>query len=130
MGVGLRLAHPNLPSCEDCKRFMIDTKTWTPLVPQGRNEPTLRPKGTPTPCWQCPKIPKGAKPCPENAQQLSTKNQQALWWYWRTKADGAGALPQDEVSLRNNAIIAMVMESHDRIVRDSIPMILAKTPRL
>jgi hypothetical protein len=38
------------------------------------------------PCNQCPKIPKGEFPCPDNAMELSHENWAAVVYYLEVKA--------------------------------------------
>lgn len=56
-----------------------------------------------TPCHKCPKIPRGEKPCPANAVELSERSWQAYWHYLECKA--VGQWPDDPIVRRNARII-------------------------
>jgi hypothetical protein len=104
----LVLLHPEVAavSCEDCQTWMYDDG-WEKETRYGL--PVLRPEGAPTPCWSCPKIPKGAPPKPSSAVELSDKNVRAYLHYKECKA--VGRFPDDPIVTRNARIIAGAEES-------------------
>lgn len=69
-------------------------------------EPVERPKGIPTPCSTCPKIPLGVVPEPRNATDLSAKNWLAYRHYLENRA--VNSFPHDPIVRRNAALIRMV----------------------
>jgi len=101
--VWLDRQHPDLPSCSDCQRFLFDEK-WKPVTRGG--EHCERPKGSVTPCWKCPKIPKGEKPEPANAVEMTEKSRQAFRHYLRCRA--VNRFPVDELVEHNAALIRAV----------------------
>lgn len=109
--MSLALAHPGLPTCENCQAFIHDAN-WRRVRRGGVDQP--RPKGVPTPCRTCPKIPKGLDPVPANAVVLSPRNQRAYWYYLQCCVDNLGLLDQDGITIRNNAIIANAIRQHER----------------
>jgi hypothetical protein len=118
--VGLRvlLMHPEVASrpCEDCRRW-IYKHDGTLMLKAG--QPIPRPKGTPTPCQTCPKIPKDA-PIKDRSQaiDLSEKNRSAWWHYQQCKA--VGQFPDDALVRRNAALIARVLKSIDDVRLDRL----------
>ncbi len=103
----LWLAHPELPSCADCKRFMY-TDRWTLVKRCG--QPVTRQPSTPTPCYKCPKIPAGKEPRPEHATEMTAKEWQALELYLQVKA---GAPMPDDAIARRNCMLCRLAE--DRV---------------
>lgn len=106
------LAHPYLPSCDDCCAWQYDPKTWKRL---GDTDRDRRDPGDPTPCWCCPKIPPGEEPCPATgrANELTDANWMAWLHYQRCRA--VGKFPEDELVERNAGLIRMVEE---QVARD------------
>jgi len=100
------LLHPELPSCEDCQQWMYSDK-WRRVKRQGLQ--VLRPPGTPTPCYRCPKIPPDAKPCPANAVELSEKNHRAYDLYLQIKA--GRPMPSDAIVWRNCGLLRQLEDS-------------------
>lgn len=116
--------HPELPSCEECKKWMVDTG-WK-FVTRATNE--RGPDGTPlrvrvpnqgkTPCGVCPKVPKDMPPRPESSQELSDRNLRCYLHYlecratdsWPTGEDGK----VDAVVKRNASVIRGVHDAYDR----------------
>ena len=115
------MSHPNLPTCDDCKKWVHD-KDWKRS--ERRGLPILRGPNDPTPCQVCPKIPRGAAPIPDNAVSLLAKNTEAYWYYHQCQADQTAILPRDRIVVRNNALIKLVLESQDRGARDSVNSLL------
>jgi hypothetical protein len=96
-------------------------KDWKPNRKGGKPVPRL--DRSSTPCWRCPKIPQGVKPIPQNAQELSAKNRQAWVYSIECAVDNRGILPQDEITVQNNALIRRVTESFDRKQADILPIL-------
>ena len=107
------LAHPELPSCEDCQRLWYYFKDGAlQITEDGKGSPRPRPKEMDPPCAQCPKIPKGEFPCPDNAMELSHENWAAVVYYLEVKA---GNVPVgDPVARRNCALIRHAEDRHER----------------
>jgi hypothetical protein len=77
--------------------------------PDGKTKlPVLRPEGTVTPCWKCPKIPVGSLPKPENAVELSAHNREA--WHHYLECRAVGVFPDDPIVRRNAAAIREVYD--------------------
>lgn len=108
LGLQLILLHPEVAavSCADCKTWMYDD-SWEKQTRFGL--PVLRPEGAKTPCWSCPKIPKGEPARPSSAVELSAKNVRAYIHYGECKA--VGQFPDDPIVRRNARIIAGLEES-------------------
>lgn len=80
-------------------------------------EPVPRPRGVPTPCHTCPKIPAGAAPVRENAREFTPRLAKAYWHYRGCKAIGRFPIHphgEDEIVVDNARIIAGV----ERIVEE------------
>lgn len=101
---------------------MHDDKTWK-ASKRGPNK-IPRPPSVPTPCHKCPKIPKDAKPCPENAITLSTKNEQAFWHYYQCQQDRGGLIHQDETTVRNNAMIGIAIDANRRNQQEQLSALM------
>jgi hypothetical protein len=109
----LHVLHPELPSCADCGQWMYDPKTWKPSTRGGK--PIPRAKGTPTPCWTCPRSKAGPEPGKPYPEGEMTGQSWAAYWYWRRcLADTTGLLPRDPVTIRNAALLQMIQDSVDR----------------
>ncbi len=120
MGVRLLMTHPNLPTCEDCKKWLFD-REWNPVPKRGDpNDYEERPialNGKPdTPCYSCPKIPMDKKQVasPEHAIELSDRNKRALWYAYQCEADDTHLLPRDLTVVRNNALVKLAKENLER----------------
>ena len=116
------MVHPELPTCEMCKRFLYDVKNgWQPVV-RGRGSSqehhSLRPPGAKTPCEICPKIPKGSEPIPANAVELTEDNWNA--WRFHKECKAVGSFPTgDPIVRRNAALIEDATESWERLANDA-----------
>lgn len=121
-GVNLLINHPELPSCEDCQRWLHNA-AWERTTRVG--EPVVRPKGVPTPCGSCPKIPKGVHPCPENAVVISPKNALAYRYYLQCLIDNRGVLQQDRITVRNNALIRYADDRSRQQQNAVLPLMLS-----
>jgi hypothetical protein len=67
----------------------------------------------PPPCGSCPKIPKGERPHPSNAVELTDANYQAYAHYKRCQA--VGRFPVDGTVERNAGLIRMVEDQVGQI---------------
>ena len=112
MGLRLYLTHPELPSCEQCLRFVYDPATWQ-RSEKPKGTPVKRPPNVPTPCRSCPKIPQGERPHPSNAIELTDENYRVYVHYQRCKA--VGRFPDDPIVEHNAGLIRTV---EDRVARD------------
>mgnify|MGYP001559404677 CR=1 FL=1 len=120
------LGSPELPSCGDCQKWLYDPdRGWAKTIKGHgkRARPVARPKGVPTPCHRCPKIPKGKEPKPENAVELSGKNRRAWLYFAKCQVDKLGLIPQDEITVKNNALIWMLLDSIQREQLGLIPTV-------
>ena len=104
------LAHPELPSCNDCQKWLYDPKTWQRMARGGKELP--RPPDQPPPCSVCPKIPQGAVPIPDNAVELSRENHLAYTLALEVMA--GRPMPDDPITWRNCALVQQALQSHDR----------------
>lgn len=67
--------------CEECEAWLNERGVLT----RRGGQPVPRPKGAPTPCWQCPKIPPGRPDRPAFAVELSDRNRRC-WDHYREHA--------------------------------------------
>ncbi len=111
-------------TCSDCRRYSYDDQrgvmgprsTRGPRDKFGRQTlPVYRPFNSPTPCHQCPKIPRGCDPVPENGVEITERLLLAYRHYreclavnWQTP-DAA-----DEIVRRNAGLILQVEDEADR----------------
>jgi hypothetical protein len=108
--VRLLLFHPEVAhrSCADCKKYLHDDRGefFGDIVrrPLKIGLPLLRPPGTPTPCFICPKIPDDA---PERsatyATDMTERNRQVYRHYQECRA--VLRFPDDPLVRRHAAII-------------------------
>lgn len=129
----LALFHPDWAarSCDDCKKYIYndDGTVTTKTGPDGRTKlPVLRPEGTVTPCWQCPKIPEGVLPKSENAIELNAKNRTAFRHYKECRA--VGRFPDDPIVLRNAAVIREIYDQCEASRWDSLSVALLRISAL
>ena len=123
MGVRLILVHPKIArlSCQDCIRYLtVDGEIIRKPALVGL--PMVRPPGSPTPCYKCPKIPVGTPPIPANAVEISPKNR--LAWLFDCECRAVGKWPDDPIVRRNAAIIRQVRDDFDREPLEQILNIL------
>jgi len=105
------LAHPDLPTCEVCRRWMVDTQQWR-LNRNRHGEPTRRPSYSPTPCNQCPRRDGNDKIV------LSRKNRQTMDCYFEHKATGGTVA--DPIARRNFGLLERLFDRHRREQRQAI----------
>lgn len=117
----LKICHPKLPSCEDCKVYRYDDEWNLKKRRRGRvgltviEEPERRGEGDLPPCKTCPKIPSGVAPIPENAVVLSPENESAFFYYRLCREDPGGQwYERDGLTVQNNALIRGRLEAIDR----------------
>ena len=105
----LWLTHPRIAArdCEDCKVWVYDERTGEKALRFG--EPYQRPPGAKPPCSSCAKIPLGVIPRPENATNLSEKNQRAYRHYRECRA--VLKFPDHDPIVRRNA--ALIRQAED-----------------
>lgn len=109
-----------LRPCEVCKLYVFDKKTGLPLrkpandpngqlIPLGNRQP---------PCEDCPKIPVGVEPKPENAEDLTEQNKQAYRHWQECDAVNWQNVPDSaDPQVRRNA--AIIREVHRRTKKES-----------
>lgn len=112
--------HPAVPSCDECQRFLFDSKTWRPIRSGKVHAP--RPPGASTPCWECPKTLRGDPPTPENGlrSELNERNREIYEHYLQCKA--TSQFP-DDAMVRYNASLIRAVE--DAATRDMMQVSLA-----
>lgn len=122
--VGLRvlLLSPEVSSrsCSDCQTYLYHDKgagQFGKRVERG-GKAVKRPKGTPTPCAWCPKIPPGERPVPANAVELSDKSTAAYAHYLECRA--VGDFPRDAIVLRNAGLIRHAEDAAERVERAQV----------
>lgn len=101
--------HPEIPTCEDCRRWVYDPKDNWRRTEKPKGNPLARIKGTPTPCGTCPKS-EGGKPTP--VADLSERNWQAYQHYQECRA--VGEFPRDAIVRRNAAVIRQIEDQAAR----------------
>ena len=112
----LILHHPHVAarSCFTCKTYIHDdspTRMGEIVMLAGKPVPRIADQNPP--CRWCPKIPKGAEPVPENAEELSERNWLAYQHYLECKA--VGKFPGDSMVRRNAMLIRQVEDSARRM---------------
>lgn len=130
------LLHPGPASidCEDCQEWLYDLDTGKrQTIGQGERErPIPRPKGTDTPCEECP------KGSPSNAEilKLSPRNRKTYELWRRAKATGGHAVPDhlraDAILARNFAELDQVTQTIDQVRQTKMMTMLAlagKSPK-
>jgi len=99
--VRVLLFHPEWSrSCNDCVAWLYGDDG---RVTKRCGEPVRRPRGTPTPCHKCPKIPDGEPPVRANAVELTEQNYRAYLHYLECRA--VGKFPTKDPIVRRNARI-------------------------
>jgi len=110
--VRVLLFHPEWSrTCTDCVTWVYGDDGH---VTQRCGIPNRRPKGVPTPCWKCPKIPpvaKGEEPQRENAVELTEANFAAYVHYLECRA--VGKFPNDPIVRRNARILRAIQDEAD-----------------
>jgi hypothetical protein len=123
--VAILLAHPEIPSCEDCRSWLY-RDDWTKSTRAG--SPVPRPPGTPLPCHQCPKS-HDARPHPEI--DLTPRHRLALNLYYQVRA--GLPMPDDGAVRRNCGLIHQAAEAVGRHRSDMRPflslLLMATTPK-
>lgn len=94
-----------MPSCEECQKYFYDPETWEKQLEGEEGTPVKRWAGSPLPCHNCPKIPRGKDPRPENAVELDPRcitiyNNELL-----LREDVTHIYPRDSITVSNAAII-------------------------
>lgn len=109
----LLLCHPELPTCDDCEKYVYD-EHWKQIENPIGEGPMLR-DGARPPCMRCPKCATSPEKSPAAGRQaeLSPRNRQCLEHYWATKD---GCLTEEEkrdpVVRRTRAIINQVYDHY------------------
>ena len=118
-GVGLLLAHPEIPTCADCKQW-IYSEEWRREERAG--VPVKRPRGSGTPCWRCPKSEDRKTPNPD--AELTARNSLAFKVYLQIKA---GLVPErvDTILRENCGLIRWVDDGVQRGQQNIGPLLLS-----
>lgn len=96
--------------CDECKTYLYDA-AGEPVLRGGK--PVRRPPGSPLPCANCPKIPPGTPPLPENAVELTEEHRETVRFYRECRA--VGQFPADPI-VRWAAATLRAAEDHcDRV---------------
>ncbi len=110
------LFHPEWSrSCSDCVTWLYDDDG---KVSTRCDVPNKRPKGVPTPCFKCPKIPHGMAPDRQNAVELTDRNFAAYVHYLECRAvddwpkDASGKV--DPIVRRNARILRAIQDEADQ----------------
>lgn len=104
------LFHPEWSrSCADCLSWLYADDGH---VVKRCGEPVSRPKGAPTPCHKCPKIPFGAVPVRANAVELTEQNYRAYLHYLECRA--VGKFPDDPIVRRNARILRALQDEFEQ----------------
>ncbi len=105
------LFHPEWSrSCNDCVTWLYDDDG---NVSKRCGVPNRRPKGVPTPCFKCPKIPSGAAPPDRsNAVELTERNFAAYVHYLECRA--VGQFPADPIVRRNARILRAIQDEAEQ----------------
>lgn len=96
------LQHPEVPRCADCQRWFYDDK-WQ-LSTRG-GQPVPRTKGTPTPCFRCPKSLDGR---PNPGAEMHGRNARIYELYLMIRA--GMTMPDDLAVRRSCALIQLVVD--------------------
>lgn len=80
-------------------------ETWQRETRAGQDVPRIGK----TPCYKCPKVPKGAPPRPSSAVELNEKNQRT--YVFHEECEAVGEFPRDAIVRRNGRLINMVKQS-------------------
>lgn len=104
----LHLAHPELPTCEDCKRY-VHNSDWKPVKRRGMALPVLRPHGSPTPCHRCPKA---VEQRPNPGADFRGRVARAYRLFLAIRA--GLPMPDDALVIRNCATIQHVHDQFDQ----------------
>lgn len=104
-------------TCRACESYQYAPDGTIDRDPAS-GDPLERPKGAPTPCLSCPKVPRWAKAagrdwdeCRLVADELSDANRAALAAYYRRKA--TGRFPADPIS---DWAAGVIREAEDELV--------------
>jgi len=117
------LAHPNVPTCDDCKHWMYDSKTWQ------RNKRgtrfVRRPQHVKPPCRACPKCQDEKTPSPAVGQRntLNRRNQETLQRFHEHQA--AGGPVDDPITRKNFGIIQQMFDVYQRSQARAIIEVMA-----
>lgn len=112
----LLLFHPGLmqTTCQDCKKYLYDPKTWKLQTYRAGAEhkklPCLRPVGVPTPCDTCPR----GSPTRERASQLNRRSVGVLQLYLQVRATGGACL---DAGMRRNGVLMRDLSLIDELFR-------------
>ncbi len=121
-GLSLELSHPELPTCDDCQKWIYGSD-WRRTERGRPPKPQERPKGTPLPCINCPKSRVHNTPRPD--RELTNENRAALAYYHLCQADATGLIPRDLIVVQNNALIGRAIDQWNRGKEDLTPILLA-----
>lgn len=115
MTVRLSLFHPEVAtrSCDDCKKWQYrpDGTLMIRGRPQDGGKPILR--TTPTPCFECPKVPADAtERSSEYAQEPSARSWKIYRHYRECRA--VRQFPEDDLVRRHAGIIRRIEAAWER----------------
>ena len=121
------LAHPNLPTCDECSEWMYNTETWQRN--KGHGGFVRRPRGSKLPCKRCPKCEGEKEASPEVGKRstLAMRNYRTLRLYHEHQA--AGGEVTDAIMRKNFGIIRQITDLIDRSQRRALIEMMAM-PRL
>lgn len=94
-----------MPTCQECQKYFYDPLTWERELEGEEGTPVERWAGSPLPCHQCPKIPRGKEPKPENAVELDPKCITIYNYELLLREDVTHIFPRDSITVTHAAII-------------------------
>src|SRR5262249_39242508 len=109
IGFQLLLYHPELPTCNDCQRWLHNADWTLTERPRTGQKRIPRAPGTATPCLSCPRGRETGRPSPE--LELSARSRLTLARYYEAKA--GAPLPDDEILRRNCALLRRVEDQYE-----------------
>lgn len=112
----LLLAHPELPTCQDCQTWLYSVDTWQRVERAGQPQP--RPPGTATPCYRCPKSDR-TNPQPHPERDPTPRTLAALEVFLQVRA--GAPMPADPLVQRYCGLIQWVYDLVDRQHAQALP---------
>ncbi len=110
-------------SCDDCEKYIYgENGDRRETKISGVSLPLLRPSNAPTPCYKCPKIPKGQPLRRQSAIELTDRNY-AAWQHYR-ECRAVGQFPDDAIVRRNAGELHEVCETFAQSKNDRLMALL------
>jgi hypothetical protein len=110
MALKLRHLHPEFDrTCKSCITFIYNEDG---TICKRAGQPQPRPKGVPTPCDRCPKIPDDAPKSPEHAIEPTSRSLAVIDHYDGCRA--VASFPDDPIVKANATIIRRFMDDLEK----------------